>query len=612
MKKAILVLILVLVLAGVAFYFFIRQKAAPKAASLLPETTLLYVGLPNFPKSRQDFEHSQLYALWQEPEVQTFLEKPRAALREAAGAGKSDSVLEEFFQDRVVGLLQGEVFLAVTRINPPPSVQAGVVFGADVKNKKLEAEGFLKILEHDLAQRFPDSTAAEKRYLGIDYEVWQLTANYQVCHAFLNSLLVFTADENLLRDAISRFAKQGPADAKSLADSPKFRRVLQPMPAGHEAVVYINLSQLLGAFGPLLALAPQRGGFLQKFTSIDASATSMTFADGLVEDLSLVTYAGTNHVPAANVERRTLALTSPDTAFYSVHTADLAAAYRQTMDALAMSGNATLTSMAVEFDRGLNRRGIRFADDVLASIGPELAILASWREGAHAPDVAFVAEVKNADSLRPKFDTAMDALKEAAPLPATTWEVQSYLGSTLRTMYVGASAFSPSYAITSNFLIFSLSDDYTRALVAQSKGTSPTLVGNPSFSVSLRRVPASASTFTYTDLPKIFAALHAVVRANASGNEYLDFTKLPSTETLTKHLAPFVSATVDSPLLQTTTTFSTMGKPLTLVFGVAGALAAAQPWLAQLPEGLIPMWPRTSSSSPPARSQTAPSQTPSP
>ena len=616
MKKVIIAILVVAVVIGVAFFVYTRQKPAPKAADLLPDTTLLFVGLPDFPKSRDDFRQTQIYALWQEPEVQAFLEKPRAALRKAFGDGNSNSVLDAFFEDRALGLLQGEAFLAVTHISPPPLVQAGVVFGADVKQKKLEAQGFLKVLEHDLAQRFPNASATEKRYLGTNYEVWQLTDKLQVCHGFFRSLLVFTLDENLMRDLITRFTGQTPADAKTLAASARFQNVLKQTPAGHEAFAYLNVEQLLGIFGPLLALAPQTGGFFQKFASIEAAATSVTFADGLVEDFSLVEYAGTNHVASPAVERRTLSFTSPDTSLYAVHAADLAAGYRQTMDVIAQAGNATLTTAAIDFDRGLSRRGLHFAADVLANVGPEFALLATWHEGAHLPDVALVAEVKNADALRPKFDIAMEALKDAVPLPSakSPWDTQSYLGVTLHTLPVGANVVSPSYVVTDKFLILALTADYARTLVAQSQGSAPTLVGNADFTGATKRVPDRTASFTYCDLPRVFSALYALVRANTPANEFVDLSKLPKIETVTNHLAPFVSATVDTPARQTTTTYSPLGKPLTIVAGVAGVLGAAQPLLAELPAGLIPGWPTASSSTaaPPRLrgNQTATSPTP--
>jgi hypothetical protein len=614
MKKTIFAVLVGLVLVSVALYLYTRQKPAPKAAELLPETTLLYVGLPDFPQSRADFRQTQMYALWQEPTVQAFLEKPRAVLRELAGTRKSDSVLDVFLEDRVLGLLEGEVFLAVTHISPPPAVAAGLVLGADVKQKKLEAQAFLKVLEHDLARQFPNASAAEKRYLGTNYEVWQLTDKLNVCHTFLNSLLVFTLDENLLRDLITRFAGQAPPDAKTLAASARFQKVLKQAPAGHEASVYLNVEQLLGLFGPLLALSPQTGGFIQKFASMEAAGTSVTFTDGLVEDFSVVQYTGTNHVVSPTVERRTLSLTAPDTSLYAVRASELAASYRQTMDSIALAGNATLTTMAVEFDRTLNQRGLRFADDILANMGPELALIATWREGSRLPDMALVAEVKNTDALRPKFDIAMEALKDAAPIPEVhqPWDAQSYLGETLHTLHVGAEVVSPSYVITDKFLILSLTADYARALVQQSKSSGTTLVGNARFTDTLRRVPASTTSFTYCDLPSVLVALYAQARANAPANDYVDFSNLPPIETLTKHLAPFVSATVDTPAAQSTTTFSTLGKPLTILAGVAGTLAAAQPLLAELPDGFIPGLPTMSSGNPPVRNRMAPSQTPPP
>jgi hypothetical protein len=602
-KSTIIAAILVLAVAGAALYLRSRAKPAPKAASLLPETTLLYVAVPDFPKSRQRFQQTQLCALWQEPEVQAFLERPGAALREALGAAPSDSVLGQILEARALGLLQGEVFLAVTHITP----NFGVVVGADVRGKQIEARAFLKAAEHDLARQFPGATASEKRYLGVDYEVWHLTGRSDVCHAFLNSLLIITPDEDLLRDLITRFTGQAATQTRTLSASDAFQNALRHTPAGHEAVAFLNVRPLLGFVGPLLALAPQSGGAIQSLANIESTAATMTFTDGLVEDTGLIAYAGTNHVPVPPVERRTLALTSPDTSWYAVQSVNLAAFYRTAMDSVVLSGNATLTSAASRFDGELRRRGLRFDEDVLEHLGPELAWIGAWREGARWPDVALVAEVREAGALRPKLDAAMDAV-----VTSRTWETQTYLGETLRTRTGEASPVAPTYVVTEKFLVVASNADYARALVAQSKGNAPTLVGNASFTGALGRVPASAASFTYCDAPRVLAALYTLARANAAANPFLEFDKLPKTETLTKHFAPYVSATVDTPSLQITTTFSTLGKPLTLAVGVAGALAAAQPWLAELPVDVIPAWPRMSSGNPPAGNRTAPSQTPAP
>lgn len=596
MKKIIAVILGLMILTGVVWYFATRGPASPKAAELLPETTLLYVAVPDFPKSRDEFRKTQLYALWQEPEVQAFLEKP---LRQIAG--NSDSALNALLQERVIGLLQGEIFLAVTHISPPPIIQAGIIIGADVKRKRLETQAYLQLVEHDLARRFPDATATDKSYLGHTYTDWQLSRDKHVCHAFLNSLLIVTLDENLMRDVITRFTHQSSPDFKPLAASERFKAALKQFPAGHEGVAYLNVQQILNLFAPLMALSPQSAGMFQQFAAIGASATSVTFNDAHIEDVSLVSYSG-QHKPAPGIERRTLALTSPDTSLYTVRAMELAGSYRNAMNSLAQSGNATMTAAATQFERGLRAQGLR-ADELLAKIGPEVALLGIWREGMRWPDVAVVAELSDAADSRPKLDAAF----ESGVGPS---EAQSHLGEVLHVWHV-ASAFSPSYVATDKFLIVASSADYARALLAQSKSGGPTLAGNADFANAIKHVPAKASSLSYCDVRTVFGVLYRLANANVQTNQFVDLGRLPRAETLMKHLAPYISATDDTAEMQTTTTFSSLGKPLTFVVGAAGIIAAAPPFLGDLIPSLIPGLPIPSSGNPPAGNQMAPSRIPS-
>ena len=125
MKKVILIVVALLIVTVVVWRYANRSGKAPAAATLLPDTTVLFLDVPDFRKSQKQFERTQAYALWQEPEVQAFLEKPRAALRDLVGAGKNDSAATAFLQDRALNLPQGEVFLAITHVSPPPLVQIG-------------------------------------------------------------------------------------------------------------------------------------------------------------------------------------------------------------------------------------------------------------------------------------------------------------------------------------------------------------------------------------------------------------------------------------------------------------------------------------------------------
>jgi hypothetical protein len=132
------------------------------------------------------------------------------------------------------------------------------------------------------------------------------------------------------------------------------------------------------------------------------------------------------------------------------------------------------------------------------------------------------------------------------------------------------------------------------------------LAGNTEYQQAMQTLPDNAASYFYCDTRTLARPLHAVVRAN-----FPDTTvPFPSADCLGRHLTPYVSATVPTPQVETTTTLSPLGKPLTLAVGMAGLYFAVQPYLADF----IPMLPRTFSGTavpvPPTENQTAPSQTP--
>src|SRR5579863_7980597 len=115
MKKVIAVVLLLIAAVTAAIICFTFGRPAPRAASLLPESTLAFVDIPDLSKSRVEFTKTEFYALWHEPEVQALLARPLAALREAstsAGAPKDVDTIGGLVFDAI----QGEVFLAVTHV----------------------------------------------------------------------------------------------------------------------------------------------------------------------------------------------------------------------------------------------------------------------------------------------------------------------------------------------------------------------------------------------------------------------------------------------------------------------------------------------------------------
>ena len=623
MKKFIIVFLLVVAVITLALVYFSFTRPAPHAADLLPDSTLVFLDIPNFNRARDDFSKTELHALWDEPEVQAFLKKPLDALRESPSHPGKDSGNAAIL-DFVLNTAQGEVFLGVTHVTILPSFNVGLVVGADVGRKKIQAITGLYKLEGSLKKANPNGDFEDKSYLGVKYTVWQITPDLPICHAFFNSLVVFTLGEDTMRDLIASYSGQVPSNFKHLSTSARFVNARQHAARNYHFLAYANVEQVLGLFGPLLAFSPQTSGAFQKLNSMDASAFSMTFVDHGVQDVGFLSYSHNAPKPAPPTQRKTLALTSPDTLFYSVSSADLPGFYEEGMQVLSQSGNTSIMQSVNQFQQALRTHDIRMRQDILQQLGPETAVIASWRQGARSPDVALVAETTNEDKLRPALDNAMNALKQSALGDDATapWDETQTAGATLRTVHVGSGLFAPTYTTTSHFFILANTPDYARELVARVKESKPTLAASALYTASIKRLPSNGSSYGYADLRGLFEPLYAIAKSAASqigNNEFVDMDKLPQTETISKHLFPFVSATVSEPGRTTSTSFSPVGKSMAFVVGVGGGIWAANafgPELAQVTsQYTTPASPKKSSGtaapSPPPGNQTAPSQTPS-
>ncbi|MGD1019921.1 MAG: DUF3352 domain-containing protein [Verrucomicrobiia bacterium] len=620
MKKIVIIFLLLVAVVALALVYTTFSRPAPRAADLLPDSSLVFLDIPDFSKSRDDFSRTELYALWEEPEVQAFLKKPLDLFRQNPshpGVDNGNVAILDF----ALNSAQGEVFLGLTHVTILPSFGAGLVVGVDTGHKKLQATAGLYKLEESLKKTYLQGDFEDKSYLGVKYTLWQTSPDLPICHAFFNSLAVFTFGEDTMRDMIASYTGQVPAGFHRLSASARFINAQQHAAKNYHFLAYVNVEQVLGLFGPLLAFSPQTSGAFQKLDGMDAAALSMTFLDRGVQDVGFLSYSRNVPKPAPPTQRNTLAFTSPDTLLYSVGSANLAAIYEEAMQALSQSGNTSITLSVGQFQQALRTRGIHMREDILQQFGPETAVIASWRAGARSPDVAFVAEIANEDKLRPALDNALNALKQSAlgDDEKAPWDETESAGHTLRTVRVGAGLFAPTYTTTSQFFILANSPDYARELLAHVTASKPTLAASAAYQQSIQRVPANGSLYSYADLRGLFEPLYAVAKpvlAQIGDSEFVDMDKLPQTETISKHLFPFVSATVCESGHVTATSFSPVGRSMAMVAGAGAGIWAIVEFGPQIQNAVAatPAWPRKSSGtaapSAPPGNQTAPSQTP--
>ena len=125
MKKLIAVLVIALVVAA-AVWIAVRVQLAKRVAAvptLLPQTTLILVELPDPAQARADWHESDLYKIWHEPAVQEFLQKPLARVPKDRGGRQT---LAEF-----LALGPKNSFLALTSLEKnEPKLIGGFHFDA--------------------------------------------------------------------------------------------------------------------------------------------------------------------------------------------------------------------------------------------------------------------------------------------------------------------------------------------------------------------------------------------------------------------------------------------------------------------------------------------------
>lgn len=602
-------------IGAVAGLFVYRHftRPAPKAADLLPETTLLLLDIPDVSRTRAEFRDTELYALLHEPEIAALLERPRRAL-EAAFGGSTDDTATKL----ILNALQGELFLAVTSVSMIPNLDAGVVVGADVKTDRLQAIAGIIALKKRLRELHPNAQFVDKSHRGTKYELWDIRPGLTVCHASFNSLMLFTLGEPAMRAVIDHYVREKTAGA-SLATSPGLAAVMNHVPADHELLAYINVPEITTLLSPLLMFAPQSATVMQKLSRLRAFGYSVTLQDRGVREVTVSAYKAAESTPPRVVERKTLAFTSPQTLLYTAVGADLAAGYDELMQNLSQAGQPTWTVAATKFERSLRARGVRIREDLLVKLGPETGLIAQWRDGTRFPDAALVTEISDAAKVRPALDTAMDVLRETATEEiedAPVWEETRTAGHTMRTIRIGAGLVAPTYVTTGRFLIVALTPEFARELIARETSPAPTLAGNSEYEKATASFPATANAYSYCDVRGFFTPVYQLVAgilSNAEGSAYFDPEKLPKPETFTKHLFPFTSTTVVEGPAMIKTTFSPVSVPMIAVTAGALAAGASAPFLESLTPPLAPTSSSDTDAPPPApENQTEESGTPTP
>ncbi len=576
MKKASLALVALLVLAFALFVVFKKTigRHVP-AAQLVPGETLLFVNVPNLPRTALRWPQTGLAQIFAEPELQKFLEKPRAA----AGPGK---MLDEKLK-QILRLAPREAFAAVTSIDgPQPKWIAGFAF----LGRKSEVVALLAEPRAELKKAQPAGKSDIVSFGGTEVETFTY-GEVVVAEAFKEDWYLVSNNLDLLKTTMTAAAlPTGAPDA--LGKKELFQKAVAKLPADGDMVVFGQLGSLTERITSLLKASgqPIEPAQLAELQRMQAVAWGTKLEGAQVRDtIFLVAPGGTAEPP---LPRNALALSAVDTLLY------YGLALPKTFEMPDSSGLVGgYLPMLGAMEKSLAEKGLKWSDLTVA-FGPELGVVVDWGQKDPQPTALLALDVRDGAKAR----AFVDVFTGTAPgTPA--WGRKEEGGVTLFQSPTGEGLVpvSPALALTERFLVLGFSSVAVEVGLARLRSGQYAIGQNPAYAGAAKTVGVPTSGFGYLDSKTLFERSYGTLRPfiamslafNPEAGQYLDAGKLPSTETISRHLAPSIysqSVTAEGTLIEST---GTLTFNQVLVAAIGGGLAAAFPIIeASLKEGLDP------------------------
>lgn len=541
MKKIFLLMALaaVLLFGGVAL--FLRTGGPSDAASLASADSILFVNIPNTPRSAMRWGNTALAKISREPEMKAFLEMPLANVQTLPGSKEA--------QELLAGLKPATLFLSITK---DASNEAAGLLGFQFWGTRSDFDEAVGRLRSQL----PTVKTAEMRETHHGCAILESTHGDRSLFSGCAGRWGFLSTNlNELKAALDRVAERG---QNPLDQNPRFLKACSELLTVPDLMVFIQPEQ---AIDSLLAAGRALGADpipsqVEQLKAIESIGATLKLDGALQRDAIFIQRKQSPPI-TRSLKHEALKLTSEKTTLFL--------GFALNFEALP----GWVESMASENPQTA-AIAKPLAEAAAASFAPDCAVMANWAEGNMAPSPLLSVLIKNGDRAR-------DALARVIPLApgATVQKMDSIDLYTIPTQY-------GTLTIAQNDLFILAGTD--PALVVQAaKGPTgeQTLMESAPFLPALGIYESANEGFCYIDTPTTFERLYSnfvpVLRFGAlmmpSIGKMMDINKLPKAETISRHLPPIVLSqkrTSDGTLIESSGPVS-MSEFLLIGAGVFGA-----------------------------------------
>ena len=559
MKKVIPAVIALLALATAGFVVYKKTIGSHvPAAMLVPGETVLFVDMPNLPRTALRWPQTGLAKILAEPEMQKFLEKPRAA------GGPMKALDEKLAQ--VLRLMPREVFVAVTSIEgTTPKWVAGFAF----IGRKKDAVELLAEPRAEWKKGYPAGKSDIVAHGGTEVETFAY-GEAVLAEAFQGEWYLISNNVDLLNTTLDAAAlPQGSPSA--LGTREVFKKATAPLPGEGDVLVFAQLGSLTERITSLLVASgqapdPQQ---LAEIKRMQAVAWGTKMEGEQVRDTIFLLAPG-------GAKEATLALNA-----LGLQTADTFLSYVLKLpEKIEMPDSAGLVGgylpMLAPMEKALAAKGLTWAD-LGKAFGPELGVVADWPMKDGQPSAVLGLDVRDAVKARAFLDVFTG---EATGTPPWGRAEKDGITTFQGPAGEGLLPISPSLALGEKFLVLGLNAEGVETAVARWKQAPPR-------AWTIQEVTAPTSGFGELDMKTLFERSYSTMRPllamslalNADAGQHLDAGKLPGAEAISRHLAPSIysqSTTPDGTLVQSvgTLTFNQV-----LIAAIGGGIYSAYPMI---------------------------------
>ncbi len=555
---------------------------APAFDKVMPERTLGFLRIKNLPELQAKAKAQPAYALWSEPSVQKFFEKPLARLNEelAKAEGKAGVKLEDF-----VGILRGEIALYVAIDEGTANPQ--VILLVDVGDQGPRAMELIDAVVTAAAKADPNAvapTVVEQMIDGVKFKTVRAggadaAAEPTLCYGTVNDVLVVGGPLAAVTRQVG-FLKAPPATA--LAGNATYQAAMAKVSATSDVQGFVNVAEILAV---VQLKAPDPAKAAQLVNALGANGlTSAALGIELGKEYNTTAaYLGSRGAPQGIVKilmpasgpLHTGAEVPADAYSFISARLDPVGIYDEVERMLNGIEPAIMASFNEKMAQAAQTLGQPFSlrNDVLAIFGPRVGSYARAEKPYNVPEntqQVFMIDITNKAAVQ----ALMEKLQKLAPEAFGMFRPHDYMGHQVYVMTLppvpegggmppAAQMPKPSFVATEKELLIAMNPESLEAHLRRLNAGGPTLQERPEFQELLKLLPAEGRVLvSFGDARKPVEGFMAGLKEGqfdlvlnmlkgdpdvAEVVDLFDFKLLPDPEVVTKYINPAASVCVVQP-----------------------------------------------------------------